>query len=102
MLVRSTIPREVVRRHGVKGGAGLCQQTQKSGKDEGDQRTGTVSIPFGPVLGCHASVPTSQREIHSRENVLELETAVSRSAGAFGSVSVFRERSYVQRQLLSC
>lgn len=33
-------------RYGLKGGTRLCHQTQKSGKDEGDQRTGTVSAPF--------------------------------------------------------
>lgn len=49
-----------------------------------------------------AAVLPWQREIKSREHLLKLETAVYKSEGAFGSVSVFRERNYVQCQLLSC
>lgn len=90
VLVRSAIPCEVVHRYGVKGGARLCHQTQKSGEDEGDQRTGTLPVPFVSVSQGHASVLTWLREIKSRENVLEWETAVSKSTGDFGSVCVER------------
>lgn len=52
--------------------------------------------------GTGSCFSTDTTERKSGENVLESETAVSKSMGTFGSVSVFRERNYVQCLLLSC
>lgn len=51
------------------------------------------------LFSCFSTDMTARK---SEENVLESETDVSKSMWAFGSVSVFGERNYVQCLLLSC